>query len=77
MKNKKVYILSLCVKRRQDQWHEFHFKGYYNGKKVKRLMVKGGAFVPLEEYIIKARVKDFREGDLFCKCLKSRPIFNR
>lgn len=77
MLNKKVYIVSICMKKISGERYEFHFKGFYQGLQVKRLIVSGGEFEPFEEYLIKAKVLGFKEGSLYCKCLRLKSIFNR
>lgn len=75
MLNKKIYIVSICLKKLAGGRYEFHFKGFYQGRKVKRLLVQGGEFSPCEEYIIQAKVTGFREGTLRCRCVRSKSIF--
>lgn len=78
--NKKVYIVSICLKKKADDQgesiHEFHFKGFYQGFRVKKLLISGGDFEPYEEYLLQARIIGFEGGTLRCKCLKWKAIFN-
>lgn len=76
MLNKKVYIISICLKKKKTREHEFHFKGFYEGLRIKKLVVIGGEFEPMEEYLIKAKIVEFSDGILVCECVKSKSIFN-
>lgn len=77
MMNKKVYIVSICLKKRSCGSYEFHFKGIYNGMPVNRVLVTGATFSILDEYILKANVVGYEKGDLHLECLEFKSIFNR
>lgn len=64
------------MKKNRENTYEFHFRGFYRGMKVKKLVVSGGVFEPCEEYLIKAKITGFKEGSLYCRCLRSKSIFN-
>lgn len=79
MIKKKVYIVSLCLKKLKnctEPSHEFHFKGFYRGVRVERLIVLGGEFEQGNEYLIKAQTLAIEEGALICRANKSRLVFS-
>ncbi|MEX0799020.1 MAG: hypothetical protein WEB87_02290 [Bacteriovoracaceae bacterium] len=81
MLNKKVYIVSICLKKCSRKAGEidyiFHFRGFYHGQKVQKLLVKGGQFETGEEYLIRAKILGFKQGALICQCLKFKSIFKQ
>ncbi|MCO4755874.1 MAG: hypothetical protein KC478_15440 [Bacteriovoracaceae bacterium] len=76
MLNKKVYIISVCLKKHSNGVYDFHFRGWFEGRRVTRLRVQGGEFEPCDEYLISAKILDCQNGVLICEYVKAKAIFN-
>jgi len=74
MKQREILILSICIKKKRDCVYEFHFKGAFNGFKVKKIMINGGEFIEQSEYLIKAFVLKVEDNILYANYIKSKEI---
>jgi hypothetical protein len=71
-----VLIFSKCEKKRREVY-EFHFKGFYNGKKIRVLNVKAtaGTFIEVNcSYLIWAKKVDVIDSVLWVKLIKYKKI---
>jgi hypothetical protein len=72
---RKLYIISIC-KKIHDQYSEFHFKGFYNGSRVNKVMVSRLRFDIGEEYLIEVINCKLINSVLYCNGVKSKKLFN-
>ncbi|MBC77402.1 MAG: hypothetical protein CME64_15465 [Halobacteriovoraceae bacterium] len=77
MRNKKIYIIATCLKVIGTNRYDFHFKGWFMGQRVERLVLEGQSFEICKEYLVSANVINCHEGVLVCETITSKPIFNR
>jgi hypothetical protein len=71
---KRIYIISKYLGPR-GPGHNFHFKGYYHGKKVNTVQVGGGDFIIGEQYILALQEISVKERVLNASLIKSKMIF--
>ena len=71
---KMIYIVSRFEGRERD-FNCFHFIGYFNGVRIKKIYVRNGYFMIDEEYILAIEKPVIREGVLFGELVKSKLLF--
>lgn len=70
----KVYVISFCQKTTKEH-SEFHFKGFYKGLKVKKILVKNQLFEVGEEYLIYLLCDFVRDGVLIGESIRFKKLF--
>lgn len=76
MSNKKIYIIATCIKDRGQKSYDFHFRGWFKGMRVERLVLEGQGYEVCKEYLINAIVLSCSDGVLKCRAISSKSIFN-
>tara|TARA_B100000674_G_scaffold313024_1_gene260257 strand:- start:509 stop:748 length:240 start_codon:yes stop_codon:yes gene_type:complete len=76
MNSKKIYIIATCIKDRGQKSYDFHFKGWFMGMRVERLVLEGHGYEVCKEYLINAIVLNYSDGVLKCRAISSKSIFN-
>lgn len=70
----KLYIISTCLGQKK-KYFEFHFVGFYKGKKVKKVRVECGNFEKDKSYLIKLKKPVVEQQVLYAKCVKHKKLF--
>jgi hypothetical protein len=73
VKHEPIYLLSFCVKTSNYQ-NIFHFKGVYNGHEIKEVVLTGGRFELLEEYLINLHVLGVRNKILYGEVMSQKRL---
>lgn len=71
----KLYIISTCLKQKND-CSEFHFKGFYKGEKIKKVIVSKGKFKLNENYLVKIKRPIVKQQVLYAECVKLKKLFS-
>lgn len=58
-----------------NQSSVFHFIGYFQGKKIKKIMVKGGKFIKGEDYILALTNVSYDKNILYGDLIKCKKLF--
>lgn len=65
---KKLLVMSKYIG--ANNQHQFHFKGFYRGEKIKKIIVEGNAkFIEGEEYLLWVRELAILENELHVELL--------
>ena len=71
----RVYIVSLfegC----EGKMNKFHFIGFYQGIKIKKVFIEDGEFELNEAYIVALSPLEIRGSVLYGKFIKSKKLFS-
>jgi hypothetical protein len=80
---KNVIIVSKCLGvtqiNPQESWYEFHFKGVYAGKSLKKIRLLGKQGLKLtcgDEYLLYIQINSLKGGILSGLILKTAPLLD-
>ena len=71
---KRVFIVSRFLKEK-EQASVFHFVGYFQGKKIKKIIVRGGKFIKDEDYVLALTNISYKEDTLYGDLIKCKKLF--
>ena len=71
---KRIYIVSRCVKIKQT-FNEFHFIGFFNGVRIKKIRVLNQQFEINEDYVLAIEDYYIEDNTLYGKCVKLKKLF--
>lgn len=70
----RVFIVSNFEKYEGD-YNCFHFNGFFKGKKIKQIRVKGGSFIPREAYMLAIEKVCVDKSTLYGELVKYKQLF--
>jgi hypothetical protein len=71
---KRIFVVSRFLKVTNNK-NEFHFIGYFNGVRIKRIIVQGGEFDIGEDYVLALNNLRIKESILRGDLEKSKRLF--
>lgn len=71
---KKIFVVSRYLGRR-NQKNIFHFIGYFNGVRVRKILVDGGQFEHGEDYVLALNNIKCEDNVLVGQLAKSKRLF--
>jgi len=72
---KKVFIISL-YEGTEKNLHRFHFRGFYQGIKIRKILVRGGNFEKNQAYVLALCQMKIQGDVLYGECVKFKKLFS-
>ncbi len=69
-----VYIVSRFLNTLKGQ-NSFHFMGYFNGMRIKKIVVCGGEFKKNEDYVLAIKDVYCEKNIMYGNLVKSKKLF--
>ncbi|MBD64057.1 MAG: hypothetical protein CME62_02545 [Halobacteriovoraceae bacterium] len=70
-----IFLISQPLRRARAK-NEFHFTGYYQGRKIRKIIVKGAKFDAFKIYMLELRTLSIEKDTLYTQLVKFKHILD-